>query len=82
MIVDVISDLKSLHLNSKKNNFLCCKEKWNVPKICTPAKLSTYILKLGFSVVNISKNFKQTVKNMNKLLRVLILKVFGIKPLN
>ena len=42
------------------------------PDRFTPTKLSTYILKLSFSVVNISNNFKQTVKYMNKLLRVLI----------
>ena len=47
------------------------KEKLFVPKICT-SKLSTFILKLSFSVVNISYNFKETVKYMNKLLRVLI----------
>ena len=73
MIVDVVSDLKSLHLNKKKPLMFCsCKEKLIIPKICNPTKLSTYILKLSFSVVNISYNFKQTVKQMNKLLRVLI----------
>ena len=73
MIVDVISDLKSLHLNKKKPLIFCsCKEKWIVPKIYTPTKLSTYVLKLSFSVVNISNKFKQTVKYINKLLRDLI----------
>ena len=41
-----------------------------VPKICTPIKLSIYILKLSFSFVNISNNYNQTVKYMNKLLKV------------
>ena len=83
MIINVISDKKSSHLIKKKPLiFYSWKEKWIVPKICTPTKLSSCILKLSSSVMNISNNLQQTVTYMNKLLRVLFLKVFGIKPLN
>ena len=62
----------TLKLIKKPLIFCSCKEKSIVSKIFTPTILSTYILKLSFSVVNVSNNFKQTVKYMNKLVRVLI----------
>ena len=37
----------------------------NVPKICIPTKLSTYILKLSFNVVNISNKLLTNSKYMN-----------------
>ena len=44
----------------------------NCTLYCTPTKVSTYIIKLSFSAVSISINFKQTVEYMNKLQRALI----------
>ena len=45
-----------------------------VPKICTPIKIFTYILKLSFSNVHISSKLKQAVKHKNMIDNIFNLK--------